>query len=64
MLSVVQAALAEATVVECSPNWLPSPAPLRRRLEGTLAVQTALGSAQHDISRADLSAAVIDIDLS
>ena len=59
----MQEALAKETVVECSPNWLPSPAPLRRRLEGTLAVQTALGSAQHDISRAELSAAIIDINL-
>ena len=33
----VQGSLAQDAAVECSPIWLPSPAPLRRRLESALA---------------------------
>ena len=61
--SLVQEALAKETAVECSPIWLPSPAPLRRRLEGALAMETNVGAAQHDVSRSNAGAAVIDIDL-
>ena len=60
----MQEALAEEGAVECSPIWLPSPAPLRRRLEGALAMETSLGAAQRDFGEKVANAAAIDIDLS
>ena len=59
---VQETALGEAAA-ESSPIWLPSPAPLRRRLESAMAEKPRLCTAEG--SRNPLPAAdVIDIDLS
>ena len=59
---VQETALGEAAA-ESSPIWLPSPAPLRRRLESAMAEKPRLCTT--DGSRNPLPAAdVIDIDLS
>ena len=59
---VQETALGEAAA-ESSPIWLPSPAPLRRRLESAMAEKPRLCAT--DGSRNPLPAAdVIDIDLS
>ena len=61
-MHVQETALGEAAA-ECSPIWLPSPAPLRRRLESAMAEKPRLCAT--DGSCNPLPAAdIIDIDLS
>ena len=64
----VQEPLAEGLDMGSSPIWLPSPAPVRRRLEGALAQERPLRSAMSagggSSAQHASAAAEIDIDLS